>query len=182
MTLRTPSQPRRAAADNDYFVKVSAPPIATPTPVQTRSRMRSVTAFLVAFVVVATAAFVLTASRTPEMGSEEDLGAQIDALELPASMRQLDETYTKECPSPCPALVRWYDVAAPVETVRADIIARMTAADIKVNENSASQLLFAAANDQYIFFVVLDAEMIAGNVYAPAGTKAEISVHVLDRN
>jgi hypothetical protein len=110
----------------------------------------------------------------------EDLDSQIDDLDVPASMVELDQAYTRDCPSTCPTLVRWYDVGPPMETIRPDLLSRIESADVSVNQASASPDIFAAKSDEYIFFVVLDSEMISGNANAPPGADAEISVHELD--
>jgi hypothetical protein len=132
-------------------------------------------------VVLVTVGLFYTMARPPELGSQEDLGGQIDALDLPPSLIQLDESYVVDCPSigPCPSLVRWYDTTAPAEIVRAEIISHMNAADVEVNENSVNRGIFVGRDDKYIYFVVLDTDMIAGNRHAPPGTKVEISIHVL---
>jgi hypothetical protein len=56
----------------------------------------------------------------------------------------------------------------------------MNASGLTVDENSVNHGVFSGRDETYIYFVVLDADMIAGNQYAPPGTKVEISVHVLD--
>ncbi len=93
-------------------------------------------------------------------------------------MVELDQTYMKDCPT-CPLLVRWYDASAPVETIRPELLIRIESAGLSVNQASASPGLFTARSEKYIFFVVLDSEMISGNANAPPGADAEISVHVL---
>ena len=181
-----PKAPRsdRRPGDN-YFVKVTTPvtgPVAGTTTKGTGVRRRGwlliVTAIIV--LVLGGVALLFTALRAPEVGAEEDLGAQIDGLQLPTSLIELDEYYVADCPGTCPSLVRWFDATAPVEVIRAEIISHMNAAGVELNENSASNQLFSGRDETYIYFVVLDANMIGGNRYAPPGAKAEISVQVLD--
>jgi hypothetical protein len=155
--------------------------IAQGAAVRRRGLLLIVAAIVV--LILAGVALLFTALRAPEVGSEEDLGAQIDGLQLPASLVELDEHYVADCPTgPCPSLVRWFDATAPVDVIRAEIISHMNAAGVEINESSASYGVFAVRDETYIYFVVLDAKMIAGNRYAPPGTKAEISVHVLDQS
>ena len=134
----------------------------------------------VVLLVLGAALFVLAQLRAPEIGSEEDLGGQIDALQIPSSLTQLGQHYTPECPgTPCPTLVRWYGGSAAAETLKAELISNMTSARVVVSENSLKPLIFTGRNDRYIFFVVLDTQMIAGNKFAPPGTAAEIVVSPL---
>jgi len=182
-----PRSPRSDTPGDDYFVKVTtrvATPVADTTakgaPFRRRRRLLIVTAIVV--LILGGGALLFTALRGPEVGAQEDLGAQIDGLQLPTSLIELDEYYLADCPTgPCPGLVRWFSASAPVEVIRAEIISHMNATGVEVNENSASNGLFSASDETYIYFVVLDANMIGGNRYAPPGTKAEISVHVLDQ-
>jgi hypothetical protein len=184
----SPRSPRSDTPGHNYFVKVTTP-VARPVPDTTakgtgvgrRGRLLTVTAIIV--LILGGVTLLFTALRSPEVGSEEDLGEQIDGLQLPASLIELDEYYVADCPTgPCPSLVRWFDATAPVEVIRAEIISHMNASGVEVNENSASDELFSGRDETYIYFVVLDANMIARNRYAPPGTKAEISVQVLDRS
>jgi len=122
--------------------------------------------------------FATACSEAP-LGSMEDLNKQMDDLDVPASMVELDQTYMKDCPSTCPMLVRWYDVSGQVETIRADLLSRIESAGASVNESSASRDILSARSEEHLFFVVLDFEMISGNTYAPPGADAEISVHAL---
>jgi hypothetical protein len=122
---------------------------------------------------------LVAACSTAPLGAMEDLNSQIDDLNVPPSMVELDQTYVKDCPSTCPLLVRWYDVSAPVETIRPELLSRFESAGISVNQASASPGLFSARSERYIFFIVLDSEMISGNANAPPGADAEISVHLL---
>ena len=126
---------------------------------------------------------LLSGLKAPEVGSEEDLASQVDGLQLPGSLVALDEHYEAQCPTgtSCPSLVRWFDSTAPDDVVRTEIVSSMNTAGIDVNENSEGYGIFSGRDETYIYFVVLDANMIAGNPYAPPGTKVEISVHVLDR-
>jgi hypothetical protein len=109
----------------------------------------------------------------------EDLTKQMDGLDVPSSMVELDQLYMKDCPSTCPMLVRWYDVSAQVEAIRSDLLSRIESAGVSVNESSASPDILSARSETHLFFVVLDSEMISGNAYAPPGADAEISVHSL---
>jgi hypothetical protein len=122
---------------------------------------------------------LVAACSTAPLGAMEDLNSQIDDLDVPPSMVELDQTYEKDCPSTCSLLVRWYDVSAPVETIRPELLSRFESAGISVNQASASPGLFSARSERYIFFIVLDSEMISGNANAPPGADAEISVHLL---
>jgi hypothetical protein len=115
----------------------------------------------------------------PAFGSKEDLSRQIDNVQLPAPMVEMGQSYMGNCPSTCPLLVRWYDVGGPIDSIRTDIVSSIESAGISVNQASASPGLFAAKNEEYIFFVVLDSAMLARNTHAPPGADAEISVHVL---
>jgi hypothetical protein len=109
----------------------------------------------------------------------EDLNKQMDSLDVPASMVELDQSYMKDCPSTCPLLVRWYDVSAQVEEIRSDLLSRIETAGVSVNESSASLAIFSARSEKHLFFVVLDSEMISGNAHAPPGADVEIAVHAL---
>ena len=121
--------------------------------------------------------------RAPEFGSPEDLASRIDSLRLPSSLIELDEHYVADCPTgSCPSLVRWFDATASGDALRADIISRMKAAGIDVSENTANHWIFSGSDENYMYFVVLDTNMIATNRYAPTGTKAEILVLVLDQS
>ena len=180
--------PRSDTADHDYFVKVTTPvarpvadTVAKEAAAHRRGRLLIVTAIVA--LTLSGVALLFTAWRAPEVRAHGNLGAQIDGLQLPMSLIELDEYYVADGPTgPCPSLVRWYDATAPVEVIRAEIISHMNAAGVEVNENSASSGLFSARDETYIYFVVLDANMIGSNRYAPPGTKAEISVHVLDQS
>jgi hypothetical protein len=130
-------------------------------------------------VLISAVVLLAAACSHPPLGSMEDLSRQIDDLEVPASMVELEQTYEGDCPSSCPMLVRWYEISAPMETVRPDLVSSIESAGVSVNQPTASPGLFAAKGEKHIFFVVLDSAMIAGNTYAPPGADAEISVQVL---
>ena len=113
------------------------------------------------------------------MGSEKDLSAQLDELELPASLVELDQHYSGDCPTTCPLLVRWYDSVVPIEEARGELLASLDAAGATVREPSVSVDLYTARTDEQILFVVLDTDMISRNTYAPASTDIEIAIHTL---
>lgn len=127
---------------------------------------------------IATLFFVAACGGGPAPGSEEDLAGRIDALELPPTLRPMGEIYTEECPGTCPAFVRWYASSSPAESIREDVVARLEASGVPVNEASASRLAFAASDDESIFFVVLDTAMMAANKNAPPGADLEIVVQL----
>ena len=121
---------------------------------------------------------LLAACGGPAVGSEEDLAAQLDELELPASFVQLGQHHDGDCSATCPLLVRWYDSVEPLDATRAEARARLEALGATVTEPSPTDLdLLVGRTEDRVFFVVLDADMIAGNEFAPSGTDVEISLH-----
>lgn len=143
------------AAYGIAFALAGTVPVATPVADTTpkgaafrrRGQLLIVTAIVVLF--LGGGALLFTALRGPEVGAEGDLGAQIDGLQLPTSLIELDEYYLADCPTgPCPSLVRWFNASAPVEVIRAEIISHMNAAGVEVNENSASNGLWRASAER----------------------------------
>ena len=126
-----------------------------------------------------TVMLLLAACGGPALGSMEDLNGQLEALQVPDSMVQIEQLYEPECPVTCPSLVRWYDVSGPVESVEGELISRMRAAGLSVREPTTTVRLFTGRSEEHIFFVVLDQPMLDRNTNAPAEADVEISVSVL---
>lgn len=121
---------------------------------------------------------LLGACGGPAAGSEEDLSAQLDEFELPASFVELGQHHDGDCPTTCPLLVRWYDSLEPIDATRAEARARLEAAGAIVTEPSTVDVdMLVGRTEDRVFFVVLDTDMIAGNEFAPSGTDVEISLH-----
>jgi hypothetical protein len=121
---------------------------------------------------------VLASCGAPTPGSEEDLAAQIDVIEMPHTITQLSGNYDSDCAQgerTCPGLVRWYAATEPIEVAKLDVLGRFETAGISVHEVSGSQIA-TARNEDYLYFLVFDAAMIDANPNAPAGTDFEISV------
>ena len=117
----------------------------------------------------------------PDVGSRDDLDQQIDALNLPGTLVEVDEHYTDECPEglPCPTLVRWFDLSAPAQTVRPEILSSLEAAGVEYHETGSVDLISGRDGD-YMVHVILEQSMLDQNEFAPPGTKAEVVVSVLD--
>lgn len=127
------------------------------------------------------AASLTAACGDAEPGSQEELRAQLDAIDLPAGMEELDDSYVSSSPAPRPALVVWYQVTRPLEEIRVELLGAIEEAGWDVREGAENFDLWSARNAEHILFVVLDPSMIARNQYAPEGTNAEISVMQLDK-
>ena len=123
---------------------------------------------------------LLAACSGPAPGSQEDLAKQIDELELPASFVELGDNYQADCPAVCPVYVRWFDSIEAAETTRTQLFRSFEEAGITLEENSVRPGVLTARGDAYIFFVVTDTEMLAGNQFAPSGTDVEISARALE--
>ena len=120
---------------------------------------------------------LVVACGKPEVGSEEELRGQIEAIGLPAGMVELDHAYLEDCRITCPSLVVWYEVIGPVEATRDQLIGALTEGGWEVKDSAAGYGVYSARKEGHMAFVVVNQEMIEKNAQAPLGTKVELSVH-----
>ncbi len=121
----------------------------------------------------------MASCNNPAPGSKEDLVRQVDALDVPASMTQLDDNYLSDCES-CPSYVRWYDVDASPDAIWRGLRATMKSHGLAVRDAPVEPQIYAATGDAHVFFVVVDRATIANNEFAPDGADVEISVRLLE--
>ena len=114
-----------------------------------------------------------------EIGSREDLGSRIDALNLPTSMRCIGE-YHHEPPRKRlrrhrPSLVRWFSLDGPLELAKEQVLGCFNNVGVKYHVDTIRGTVISAQSGPYVIFVVLDQPMIAKNPNAPPGTKVEVT-------
>lgn len=83
-----------------------------------------------------------------ELGSRADLGAQIDALNLPPSMTSIGE-YRDDPPKKWwrrhrPSLVRWFDLEGSLEVAREQILSCLDNARVKYHVDTIRERSFLA--------------------------------------
>ena len=113
-----------------------------------------------------------------EIGSKEDLGAQIEALKLPPSMTCIGE-YLHDPPKKWwrryrPSLVRWFSLEGSLELAKDQVLVCLRNAGLTYHVDTVSGTVISASNGFYMIFVVFDQPMIAKNPHAPLGTKVEV--------
>lgn len=124
-------------------------------------------------------ACLLVACGEAERGTQEDLRAQLEGIDLPTRMVELDRAYMEAQPTMGSTYTVWYQVNGPLEEARAQLVDSLGLAGWDINESSASFSMFAAKRSEHIMFVVLGEAMISQNPYAPPGTGIEISATLL---
>ena len=120
-------------------------------------------------------------SEFDNIGSKDDLLAQVEAMGFPSSWTFLGEYFHYPPPKwgrRRTGLVRWFSFTGTVEEARSDIVSCFQRAGMKYRVVTVKDIIHG--NDEiYIFFVTLDQGLIANNPKAPPGTRVEVSAKVL---
>ena len=112
----------------------------------------------------------------PDGGSEEDLAAQFERLQMPPGVRQVAESY-EGCPedsnamSVCPTLNRWYEIEGDPSRVR-EALQGLTEEGFEINVDSETSMI---TDGDYFFFVSFGSDA-RDDGQAPEGTDLEVEV------
>ena len=120
-------------------------------------------------------------SEYDNIGSKDDLLAQIEALGFPSSWTLLGEYFHYPPPKRGrrrTGLVRWFRIGGTLEEAKSEIVSCFQRAGMKYRVVTVKEIIHG--NDEtYIFFVTMDQGLIANNPKAPPGTQVEVSAKVL---
>ncbi|HZA41183.1 MAG TPA: hypothetical protein VFA00_11215 [Actinomycetota bacterium] len=123
--------------------------------------------------------FLAACGGSPTPGSEDDFKNKLDALPVPSSMSGLEDRYSTDCEVTCPMLVRWYDIAGPVETARSTMLAELEAAGMSPQPNGLEPDVITMKSDEYFYFIAFGKKLRGSDSVIPDHVDADIAVTLL---